>query len=293
MAAGTGAVPAGAPDITGCATGPCKVMGVLNVTPDSFSDGGRFTHLDLAVRHGLRLWAEGASIVDVGGESTRPGAARVDADEERRRVLPVVRELARAGVPTSIDTTRAAIAEAAVGAGAALVNDVSAGAADPRMAEVVAATGVPWVLTHSRGPSRHMDGAAVYGDIVREVREELRQRVDVALAAGVRTENLVVDPGLGFAKAARHDLALLGHLDSILGLGLPVLVGASRKRFLGQVLAAADGSPRPVEGRGAATVAVSVLAACAGAWGVRVHDVAATVDALRTVDAVRAARRAR
>jgi dihydropteroate synthase len=260
--------------------GRCVVMGILNVTPDSFSDGGRFFDHDAAVAHGVRMHAAGADLVDVGGESTRPGADRVDLEVEAARVLPVVTELAAEGVQVSIDTTRASVAEAAVEAGAVLVNDVSAGLADPAMAPCVAALGVPWVLMHGRGPSATMGERAAYADVVTEVRDELRARVDAAVAAGVDPDELVIDPGLGFAKHGEHNWALLRHLDQFTALGFPVLVGASRKRFLGQLLAAPDGTQRPMEGRGLATAVISGLAAHAGAWGVRVHDVAESLDAV-------------
>ena len=270
--------------------GRCVVMGVLNVTPDSFSDGGCFADTASAVAHGLAMHAAGADYVDVGGESTRPGADRVDADEEGRRVLPVIRELAAAGVRTRVDTTRAEVAEAAIAAGAVLVNDVSGGLADKNMAELVAETGVPWVLMHWRGHSREMYAAAQYGDVVTEVCAELMARVEDVVAAGVAPEQLVLDPGLGFAKNAQHNWALLARLDRIVALGLPVLVGASRKTFLGRLLADEAGAVRPAEQRDAATLATTVLAAEADVWGVRVHDAAASVDAVRTVEAVRAAR---
>ena len=270
--------------------GRCLVMGVLNVTPDSFSDGGCFADTASAVEHGLEMHAAGADYVDVGGESTRPGADRVDAAEECRRVLPVIRELTAAGVRTSVDTTRAEVAEAAIAAGAALVNDVSGGLADDGMAKLVAEAGIPWVLMHWRGHSREMYAAARYGDVVTEVCAELTARVEDVVAAGVAPEQLVLDPGLGFAKIAEHDWALLAGLDRLVGLGLPVLVGASRKSFLGRLLAGADGTPRPAELRDGATLATTVMAAEAGVWGVRVHDAAASVDAVRTVEAVRAAR---
>ena len=272
------------------APGRCLVMGVLNVTPDSFSDGGCFADQASAVAHGLAMAAAGADLVDVGGESTRPGADRVDAEEECRRVLPVIRELSAAGVLTSVDTTRADVAEAALAAGAVLVNDVSGGLADKNMAELVAEAGVPWVLMHWRGHSREMYAAARYGDVVTEVCAELTARVEDVVAVGVAPEQLVLDPGLGFAKNADHNWALLAGLDRIVGLGLPVLVGASRKTFLGKLLAGADGSPRPAEQRDDATLATTVLAAQAGAWGVRVHDAAGSVDAIRTVEAVRRTR---
>jgi dihydropteroate synthase len=269
--------------------GRCVVMGVLNVTPDSFSDGGHHDTVEAAVAHGLHLAVAGADYVDVGGESTRPGAHRVDPDEELRRVLPVVAELARLEVAVSIDTTRASVATAALAAGAVMVNDVSGGLADHAMAGVVADAGVPWVLMRRRGDSRDMYAEATYDDVVADVRRELCQRVDAALAAGVAAERIVVDPGLGFAKQPEHDLALLAGLDRIIELGFPVLVGASRKRFLGALLAAPDGQPRPPDQRDRATLATSVLAARAGAWGVRVHDVAGSADAVRVVAAVSAA----
>jgi dihydropteroate synthase len=271
--------------------GRCVVMGVLNVTPDSFSDGGCYADAGSAVAHGLEMAAAGADYVDVGGESTRPGADRVDAQEECRRILPVITALAGAGVRTSVDTTRAEVAEAALSAGAVLVNDVSGGLADSGMAKLVADAGVPWVLMHWRGHSREMYAAAVYDDVVTEVCTELSARVDDAVAAGVDPAQLVLDPGLGFAKNGGHNWALLAGLDRLVDLGLPVLVGASRKTFLGRLLAGPDGQLRPAEERDAATLATTVLAAEAGAWGVRVHDAAASVDAVRTVAAVQAARR--
>lgn len=254
-------------------------MGILNVTPDSFADGGRFLDCADAVAHGIALHRRGADLVDVGGESTRPGAGRVPADEEARRVLPVLRELAAAGIPCSVDTTRASVAEAALDAGARLVNDVSGGLADPAMARLVASTGVPWILMHWRGASDRMQELAHYTDVVAEVRAELLAQVDAAQRAGVDAEQLIIDPGIGFAKLPAHNWAVLHRLDELVALGLPVLVGASRKRFLGTLLAGADGAPREPDGRDAATVAVTALAAAAGAWGVRVHDVAGSLDA--------------
>ena len=255
-------------------------MGVLNVTPDSFSDGGRYADLDAAVAHALQMRTEGADLVDVGGESTRPGAARIDTATELARVRPVIRELAVAGVPMSIDTTRAAVAAAALADGVRVVNDVSGGLADPNMGRVVAESGVPWVLMHWRGHSDRMADLAVYDDVVREVCAELRDRVDGAVAAGVGLDRLILDPGLGFAKTAEHNWQLTRHLDQILGLGFPVLLATSRKSYLGKLLADPQGRPRPVDGRADATVATSVLAAAAGVWGLRVHDVRSTVDAL-------------
>ncbi|GLW30237.1 dihydropteroate synthase [Actinoplanes regularis] len=256
------------------------VMGVLNVTPDSFSDGGRFTDLEAAVQHGISLFRAGADIVDVGGESTRPGAERVDAATEAARVVPVIEGLAAAGVPLSIDTSRAAVAEAALAAGAVVINDVSGGLADPAMATVAAAAGCPWVLMHWRGHSRDMQRLAVYQDVVAEVRDELRARADAAIAAGVDPGRIILDPGLGFAKNPEHNWALSAHLDVLIDLGFPVLFAASRKTYLGRLLAEPDGTPRPVAGREAATLATSLLAAASGAWGIRVHQVRETADAL-------------
>jgi dihydropteroate synthase len=270
--------------------GRCVVMGVLNVTPDSFSDGGCFADTASAVAHGLAMAAAGVDYVDVGGESTRPGADRVDATEERRRVVPVVRELTGAGVRVSVDTTRTEVAEAALGAGAVLVNDISGGLADDGMAALVADAGVPWVLMHWRGHSREMYAEARYGDVVAEVCAELSARVDAALSAGVDAAQLVLDPGLGFAKQGTHNWALLAALPRVVSLGLPVLVGASRKSFLGRLLAGPDGALRPAPERDAATLATTVLAAEAGVWGVRVHDAAGSADAVRTVAAVQRAR---
>ncbi|MDQ5854937.1 MAG: dihydropteroate synthase [Actinomycetota bacterium] len=260
--------------------GRCVVMGILNVTPDSFSDGGRYLDHDDAVAHGLALHVQGADLVDVGGESTRPGAQRVDASTEIARVVPVLRDLAAHGVPCSVDTTRAAVAEAALEAGAIMVNDVSGGLADPAMAPTIARSRVPWVLMHWRGHSDRMDELACYQDVVADVRVELVARVDAAVLAGVDPGALVLDPGLGFAKTAAHNWALLGNLQVLTELGFPVLLGASRKRFLATLLAGADGSPRRADEREIATVAVSALAAAAGVWGVRVHDAAASRDAV-------------
>ncbi|WP_442813383.1 dihydropteroate synthase [Streptomyces sp. NBC_01754] len=267
----------------------CAVMGVVNVTPDSFSDGGHWFDTTAAIKHGLELVAEGADLIDVGGESTRPGASRVDASEELRRVIPVVRGLASEGVTLSVDTMRARVAEQAVAAGATLVNDVSGGLADTDMVRVVAAADVPFVVMHWRGFSESMNSRAVYGDVVSEVLTELRARMDTVVGGGVAPENLVIDPGLGFAKNAAQDLTLVAHLDRLHELGRPLLVAASRKRFLGRVLAGADGTPPPARERDAATAAVSALSANAGAWAVRVHAVRATADAVRVVHAVEGA----
>ncbi|MEV6488151.1 dihydropteroate synthase [Actinoplanes sp. NPDC051633] len=256
------------------------VMGVLNVTPDSFSDGGLYTDVDAAVQHGLRLRAEGADLVDVGGESTRPGAERVDARTEIDRVVPVISALAAAGVPTSIDTTRAEVAAAALEAGAELINDVSGGLADPELLAVAAAAGCPYVAMHWRGHSREMQQLATYTDVVAEVIGELRERIGAAQESGIAPERIIVDPGLGFAKTGAHNWTLTRHLDRLLELGHPVLFASSRKSYLGRLLPGPDGAPRPVEGRAAATLATNLLAVAAGVWGVRVHDVRATCDAV-------------
>jgi dihydropteroate synthase len=266
--------------------GRCAVVGILNVTPDSFSDGGRFLDLDHAVAHGIAMREAGADLVDVGGESTRPGAARIDTAEELRRVLPVVRDLVADGVPVSIDTTRAAVAEAVLEAGATVVNDVSGGLADAAMARVVAEARVPWILMHWRGHSARMGALATYEDVVADVKRELSARVEAALKAGIDERRLAIDPGLGFAKTAAHNWALLRRLDVLLALGFPLLVGASRKRFLGQLLAGDDDVPRPPDGREVATAAITALVATAGAWGVRVHDVASSMDAVAVAAAI-------
>jgi dihydropteroate synthase len=268
----------------------CLVMGVLNVTPDSFSDGGAFLDAGAAIAHGLAMVAEGADLVDVGGESTRPGAQRVDAAEEERRVLPVVRALATLGVQVSIDTMRASTAAAAVGAGAGLVNDVSGGCADEAMAATVAGLGVPFVAMHWRGHSADMESRAVYDDVVIDVVAELSSRLADLTARGLDLDHIVVDPGLGFAKRAGHNWTLLAHLDELQTLGRPVLLGASRKGFLGSLLAAADGAPRPADRRADATTALTALVAAQGVWAVRVHDVAGSADAVRVVAALQQAR---
>jgi dihydropteroate synthase len=270
----------------GLDAGRCLVMGVLNVTPDSFSDGGLWLDPDAAIAHGLRLLADGADLLDVGGESTRPGADRVPVEEELRRVLPVVSGLVAAGATVSIDTMRADVADAALAAGAALVNDVSGGLADPMMAALVAESRVPYVLTHWRAPSAEMDDWAKYDDVVADVAAELSDRLDAVLSAGVDRRQVVLDPGLGFAKNAEHNWELLAGLGELHRLGRPLLVGASRKRFLGTLLAGPDGEPVPVRRRDAASAAVSAIAAAAGAWCVRVHDVRPSADAVRVAAAI-------
>ncbi|MFS8198963.1 dihydropteroate synthase (plasmid) [Streptomyces sp. CWNU-52B] len=270
----------------------CAVMGVVNVTPDSFSDGGHWFDTTAAVKHGLDLVAEGADLVDVGGESTRPGAARVDEAEELKRVIPVVRGLAAEGVMVSVDTMRASVAERSLAAGAVLVNDVSGGLGDPAMIPAVAASGAPFVVMHWRGFLQGSTVRGSYEDVVSEVVDELHARVEAVLAGGVAPDRVVVDPGLGFSKEAEHDLVLLAHLDRLREIGYPVLVAASRKRFLGRVLAGPQGAPPPARERDAATAAVSALAAHQGAWAVRVHEVRATADAVRVARAVEGARTA-
>lgn len=261
------------------------VMGVVNVTPDSFSDGGRYLDSQAAIDHGIALRDQGADLVDIGGESTRPGAQRVDAEEEQSRVLPVISGLVRAGVHVSIDTMRADTAVRAVAAGACLVNDVSGGLADPRMYSSVAGLDVPFVAMHWRGHSDRMTDLTDYQDVVADVCAELSDRVAQAEGAGIAPDRLVLDPGLGFAKEADHNWALLRRLSDLQALGFPLLVGASRKRFLGSLLAAADGAPRPVDERDMATDAVTALAAAIGVWAVRVHDVRGSADAVRVAQA--------
>ncbi|WP_183470783.1 dihydropteroate synthase [Mycolicibacterium iranicum] len=269
-------------------SGQVRVMGVVNVTDDSFSDGGLFLDRDAAVAHGVELAAQGAAIVDVGGESTRPGATRIDPEIETARIVPVVRTLAQQGITVSIDTMHAAVAEAALASGAAIVNDVSGGKADPDMVRVVADAGVPWILMHWRSVGSDEPHAVPdYTDVVAEVRDDLLGCVDAAVDAGVDPAKVVIDPGLGFAKTGRHNWALLHALPELVGTGVPVLVGASRKRFLGTLLADDAGEPRPPAGRETATAVISALAGWHGAWGVRVHDVRASVDALAVVNAWR------
>lgn len=272
--------------------GRTLVMGVLNVTPDSFSDGGRWLDPERAVAHGLEMVRQGADIVDVGGESTRPGAPRVDLETELERVVPVVRDLVAEGVTVSVDTTRSAVAEACLQAGAHLVNDVSGGLAEPDMAGLVASAGVPYVAMHWRGHSDRMNDLAVYDDVVAEVVAELRRRVDAVVAAGVPADRVIVDPGLGFSKDAGHNWTLLGRLDAFTAMGFPLLVGASRKRFLGVLdRSRPDARPSPPLERDAATAATSLLAAQAGAWAVRVHDVPSSRDAVLVWEQVQRARR--
>jgi dihydropteroate synthase len=256
------------------------VMGVINVTPDSFSDGGVYADPEEASGAGVHMLAAGADLIDVGGESTRPGAARVTPEEELRRILPVVSELAASGALVSVDTSRAVVAAAALDAGACLVNDVTGGS-DPEMFALVAERKVPYVLMHGRGPSLDMQARARYTDVVAEVCDELQQRLAAAIDAGIAADALILDPGIGFAKNGEHNWALLASLDRLQQLGRPLLVGTSRKSFLGHLLSDPAGHPRPVDRRDAATVATTALAAEHGAWGVRVHAVRANADAVR------------
>ncbi|MGC5247516.1 dihydropteroate synthase [Gordonia sp. DT219] len=284
-------------------------MGIINVTADSFSDGGRYLDLDAALAHGQQLLDDGADLIDVGGESTRPGAIRVDPDIETRRVAPVISGLTGLGATVSVDTMRASVAAAAIEAGARLVNDVSGGRADADMARVMADAGLPWILMHWRPAGddsdagrrfiHRVDDTGGYHDVVAEVSRELLGQVDAAVAAGVDPDRIILDPGLGFAKTAEHNWTLLHALPTFVGLGFPILIGASRKRFLGRLLASGGGlsasgdggslasgdAERPPAGRDVATAAVSTLAAAGGAWGVRVHDVAGSRDAVRVAAA--------
>ncbi|MEO6828145.1 MAG: dihydropteroate synthase [Microbacteriaceae bacterium] len=268
---------------------PTVIMGVLNVTPDSFSDGGRYDKPDAAIAHGLQLISQGAQIVDVGGESTRPGAVRVPADEEQRRVLPVIRELSAAGVTISIDTMNASTAVAAAAAGASYINDVSGGMVDPEMVPAVMDLDLPFVVMHWRGPSSTMDSLATYSDVAAEVRTELFERVDTLVTQGMNPDRLIIDPGLGFAKMSEHNWQVLSHLAEFTAAGIPVLVGASRKRFVGILPSTTDpvvvDALRPLQARDAATATISALASNVGIWGIRVHDVALTRIALDVASA--------
>ncbi len=256
------------------------VMGVLNVTPDSFSDGGRHFELTSAIAHGMKMQGEGADVIDVGGESTRPGATRIDKQEELLRVLPVVSALVAAGVHVSIDTMRSEVARECVLAGACIVNDVSGGLADQAMYETVAQLDVPYVIMHWRGHGSVMNSLASYADVPAEVISEISERLVAATAAGVNPEAIIIDPGLGFAKDPDDNWQVLNQLAGLVDQGYPVLVGASRKRFLGSLLAGSTGIPRDFAGRDAATDAVSAIAAATGAWGVRVHNAKSAVDAV-------------
>ncbi|MCU1532121.1 MAG: folP [Arthrobacter sp.] len=256
------------------------VMGILNVTPDSFSDGGQHLTADTAVAAGLRMFYAGADIIDVGGESTRPGATEISAGEEQKRVLPVIQALVKAGALVSIDTTRAVTAAAALEAGAAIINDVSGLTMEPEMAELAARTKVPYILTHRRGNASTMDSLTDYGNVAEDVVAELAGVRDKLYAAGVAPEQIIVDPGLGFSKTEAQNWELLKNLDVLEAMGHKVLVGASRKRFLGTLVAVA-GKAAPPQERDAATAAVTAVCAVRGAWAVRVHDVGPSLDAVK------------
>ena len=240
------------------------IMGILNVTPDSFADGGRHNEFDAAVARGLEMIAEGVDIIDIGGESTRPGAERVSEAEEIERTIPVITELAKHGARISIDTMRASTAEAAIKAGASIINDVSGGLADPEMLQTAARLGVPYIAMHWRGQSKDMNSKAIYNDVVVDVISELQERITAALDAGIEVGNLIIDPGLGFAKDGEHNWEIIDSIDSFVDLGYPVLVGASRKRFLG------GDSP---DEREQATIDLTKRLAATGVWAVRVHSV--------------------
>lgn len=260
------------------------VMGVINVTPDSFSDGGKYLQATTAVEEGLLMMKYGADIIDIGGESTRPGAERISVDEELSRVLPVIQELVSEGAVISIDTMRTEVARAAIDAGAAIVNDISGGKSDDEMLPYVANLDVPYILMHWRGPSNVMQQLTDYTNVACEVAREISDQVDVAVAAGVNRNRIVVDPGIGFAKTPEQNWPILQDLEAIDDLELPVLWGVSRKRFLGELLADTNGELREVTLREDATTALSTYLALAGAWCVRVHDVRASRDAIEVVD---------
>ena len=261
------------------------VMGVLNVTPDSFSDGGRFNDQMIATNHALQMVQDGADIIDIGGESTRPGSDRITVKEELDRVLPVISALANSGVAISIDTMRAEVASAAIAAGACMINDVSGGKSDPEMLSYVATLNVPYILMHWRGPSNIMNTLTDYNDVVADVTREVSNQVDVAVAAGIARERIAIDPGIGFAKTVDQNWPILKHLEVLEGLGLPILMGASRKKFLGELLAK-DGVARDSDERESATTAISTLMAARGIWAVRVHEVKASSDAIAVVDRI-------
>lgn len=267
------------------------VMGVVNVTPDSFSDGGSWFDEDTAVARAFELVGQGAAMIDVGGETTRPGAERTSEAEEVRRVVPVVRRLAEAGVVVSVDTMRSSVAEAGLEAGAAIINDVSGGRADPAMAALIARTGAVYVLMHWRGHSTSMQSEELtrYADVVAEVRDEMLAGVEALVTAGCSPEQIVLDPGLGFSKKAGHNWQLMAHLDELVRTGYPVLLGSSRKSFLGHIDLDAHGIPSSPAERDAATAATTLLGAQAGVWAVRVHDVPSSLAALRVQAATRAA----
>ena len=258
------------------------VMGIINVTTDSFSDGGQHLDLDIAIARANTMIDQGVDIIDLGGESTRPGAERISEQVERTRVIPLLREIVALGAFVSVDTMRASIAEEAISAGAVLINDVSGGLADSTMGEVIAAARVPYVAMHWRGHSDHMQSVAHYGQVTQDVRDELAARIDGLLIQGVELEQIIIDPGLGFAKTSTHNWALLHDFKAIKELNRPILIGASRKHFLGELLSS-EGMDRPLDQRDDATIALTAMAAQAGAWGVRVHEVRGNRDAVAVV----------
>jgi dihydropteroate synthase len=276
--------PSGLPENL-CNVDRTLVMGVLNVTPDSFSDGGQFNDPKIATNHALQMIEDGADIIDIGGESTRPGSDRISVQEELDRVLPVVSALSGTGVAISIDTMRVEVARAAVVAGACMINDVSGGKADPGMLDFVATLNTPYILMHWRGPSNIMNTLTDYQDVAVDVASEINQQVEVAVSAGIARERIAIDPGIGFAKTVDQNWPILKHLDVLEGLGLPILMGASRKKFLGELLAK-DGVPRDSDERESATTAISTLMAARGLWAVRVHDVKSSSDAIAVVDRI-------
>ena len=261
------------------------VMGVLNVTPDSFSDGGRFNETEIAISHALQMIEDGADVIDIGGESTRPGSERISVQAELDRVLPVIAGLVDSGIAISIDTMRAEVASAAIAAGACMVNDVSGGKSDPEMLRYVSTLDTPYILMHWRGPSNIMNTLTDYNDVVADVTAEISEQVDVAIAAGIARERIAIDPGIGFAKTVDQNWPILKHLDVLEELGLPILMGASRKKFLGELLAK-DGVARESDERESATTAISTLMAARGLWAVRVHDVKPSSDAVAVVDRI-------
>ena len=256
------------------------VMGILNVTPDSFADGGRYSTTELALKRAEEMMSEGVEIIDVGGESTKPGADRITQAEEVARVIPVINELAKKVTPISIDTTRASVAEQAIKLGVSYVNDVSGGLADPEMYKLIAKhPKVQYIIMHWRAHSKTMQNHAIYKDVVKEVKEELEERIEDAIKAGVNPDQIIIDPGLGFAKLPEHNWELLRNIDRIALLGYPILIGASRKRFLGEL----TGSSNP-DDREAASIAVTAMVAKQGVWGVRTHSVKPHRDAIATVN---------
>src|SRR5690625_778824 len=266
-----------------------KIVGVVNVTPDSFSDGGQWYEHASAIAHGKEMVDQGADVLDIGGESTRPGADRIDIAEEVRRVLAVLEGLTEAGVPLSVDTMRAPVAEQALEAGATIVNDVSGGRADPDMAALIAERGCTYIVSHWRGPSAIMNTLTDYDDVVADVSEELMRQVDDVVGKGVQPGQIVIGPGLGFAKDAHANWVLIAHLERLMSLGFPLLIGASRKRFLGELLRA-RGEETPPANRDQATAAITAIVAHYRVWGVRVHEVSPSKDAILVAEAIRMAK---